>query len=157
MNIPEGQTEIVYRVSADGNARPGSYPLVFSAHSENTWLCTPPVNLEVKRPYVTGSIDMAAVEQGNEVEVVCALNHQDPFPGEANIRLIGLPPKTSTEAITVTTNTGEAIFRVKAEPDSPTGKHNTLFCMLEIPHEAGEIPHTLGALGTLRIEAAKGT
>jgi len=156
IEIPGDQTEATYRVNADGNARPGVYPLIISAaaahNGGDTWVCTPPVELEVKRPYVTGSIDMAAVEQGKEVEIVCKLNQQDPFPGEANIRLIGLPARTSTEAITITTNTAEAVFKVTAEPDSPTGKHKTLFCMLDVPHPSGTIPHTLGALGTLRID-----
>jgi hypothetical protein len=156
IEIPGDQAEAIYRVNADGNARPGIYPLIISAAATHnggeTWVCTPPVNLEVKRPYVTGSIDMAAVQQGKEVEVVCTLNQQDPFPGEASIRLVGLPARTSTESITINTNTVEAVFKVIAEPDSPTGKHKTLFCMLDVPHSSGTIPHTLGALGTLRID-----
>jgi len=156
IEIPGDQSEAIYRVNADGNARPGIYPLIISAAATHkggeTWVCTPPVNLEVKRPYVTGSIEMAAVQQGKEVEVVCTLNQQDPFPGEASIRLIGLPARTSTEAITITTNTLEAVFKVTAEADSPTGKHKTLFCMLDVPHASGTIPHTLGGLGTLRID-----
>ncbi len=159
VTIPEGQSETTLSINANGNAAARTYPLSVTARADaqrgNVWIASPFTDVEVTTPYLSGSIEMVAVEQGKDVEVVCALDHAKPFAGNAQVRLHGLPPKTETVEAVITTNDTEAVFLVKAQPDSPTGKHKVLFCSVDVPYGDEIIRHSVGALGTLRIDSPR--
>jgi hypothetical protein len=156
------QAETLYRIDATGKTKTGRYPLAVVARGKvnggEVWVASPFTEIEVTDPYVAGEIEMVAVAQGEAVEVVCTLHQHKPFEGEARARLVGLPANTAaTNAVTLTRDANEAVFVVRAAPDSPKGKHRTLFCSIDVPVEGGIITHTIGAYGTLRIDPPRRT
>ncbi|HBL45512.1 MAG TPA: peptidase, partial [Planctomycetaceae bacterium] len=98
-------------------------------------------------------LDLArtAVEQGQDTEIICKVNMKNPFEGDAKIKLVGLPPKVTTEDITFNKESKELIFKVKTDPASPQGRHKSLFCQVEIPINGETVVHTTGST-ELRID-----
>ena len=47
------------------------------------------------------------------------------FPGEAQVTLVGLPNKVTTEPATITKDTTDLVFRLKTDPASPAGRPRT--------------------------------
>src|SRR5690606_2109303 len=98
-------------------------------------------------------MEMAAAEQGQPAQVVYKLEQLTAFDGEAKIELVGLPPKTATTPLTITSGSEEVIFTVTTEADAPVGQHKSLFCVLTITKEGEPILHNIGQGGVLRIDA----
>src|SRR5690606_25427270 len=74
------------------------------------------------------------------------------FDGEAKIELVGLPAKTTTTPMQITSSNAEVIFAVTTEADAPVGQHKGLFCVLTIVKEGEPILHNIGQGGVLRID-----
>ena len=67
--------------------------------------------------------------------------------------MLGLPAKTSTDPqpLSFTPDTQDLIFKVKIEPDSRSGKFQTLVCRAVVTINGEPIVHTFGG-GELRID-----
>lgn len=156
ITLAKGETSAFINLNADGKAETKTWPITVIGSTVlaggERWAATPFADLQVAPPFVTGKIDMHAVERGHDVEVVCRLEQHQPFEGEAEVTLLGLPAKTKTEPQKVTASDDAVTFPVHTEADSPVGKHNSLFCSLVITREGEPIRHSIGGLGTLRID-----
>lgn len=155
VTIPEGKNEVLYPLSANGNAPIREWKVVALGQSNvggAVWVSSQLATLEVAAPYVGVQIEMAAVEQGQTAEVVCKLNQQEPFEGKAVLKLLGLPAKCTTNDIEITKDDKEAVFTVATAPDSPAGQHKTLFCQLIVTKNGEPIVHVQGRGGVLRID-----
>ena len=73
------------------------------------------------------------------------------FPGEAQVTLIGLPNKVTTDVKKITKDTTDLIFHIKTDKVSPAGNHASLFCQVVITQNGEPIVHNIGT-GTLRID-----
>ena len=135
VTIPEGQTEVLYPLSAAGNAQAGKWR-VFALGSADVngpaWASSQLATLEVAGPLVTMEMQRTSCEQGQETQVYCKLNQAAPFEGTAKAQLLGLPAKTTAADLEFTKDTTELVFHVKTEPDSPAGKHGNVFCQVTI-------------------------
>jgi hypothetical protein len=116
------------------------------------WVASDFVDLEVATPFVEGSMDLTVVERGRTTDVVCVLQQLKPFEGEAEVVLHGLPAHVKTEPRKIRAVDAEVVFPVVTHVKSPTGKHKTLFCSVDIKQNDEIIRSTIGALGTLRID-----
>lgn len=147
VTIPKGQNEAFYPINANGNAQIKKWKvfIIGSANvSGNAWVSSQLANLEVTDSFVNLDLARTAVEQGKETEIICKVDLKSAFEGDAKVKLVGLPPKVTTEDITFNKESKELIFKVKTDPTSPQGRHKSLFCQVEIPVNGETVVHTAG-------------
>ncbi len=154
VTIPKGQNEVLYPLNANANAEIKKWK-VFVLGSANvggaSWVSSQLAPLEIADSFVDLELARTAVEQGKETEIICKVSLKNPFDGDAKIKLVGLPPKVTTEDISFNKESKELIFKVKTDPTSPEGRHKSLFCQVEIPMNGETVVHTTGST-ELRID-----
>src|SRR4029077_15651092 len=92
----------------------------------------------------------ASVDQGKEVDMAIKVAKAVDFPGEAQVTLVGLPNKVTTEVKKITKDATDLVFQIKTDKVSPAGNHTSLFCQVVVTQNGEPILHNLGT-GTLRI------
>ncbi|NOX54513.1 MAG: hypothetical protein GXP27_08750 [Planctomycetes bacterium] len=153
--MPKGKSEAEYPLTATGNARIQKWPVfVLGTANENgaVWVSSQMVTLEVAEPYVTFAMQRAAVEQGQQTEIVCQVTHHRPFEGQAKVKLLGLPAKATTVELELTHDTQELVFPVKTAKDTPAGNHKNIFCQVVIVQNGEPITHSRVGGTELRVD-----
>ncbi len=157
VDIPEGQTEVVYQLTARGDAPAKAWRLTVlgetGVNGGTVFNASPFTEVTVAPPYLTMKMEMGAAEQGKPGEIFCTLEVAKTFTGPAKINLFGLPAKVTTVEKEFTAADKEIRFPVTTQPDSPTGKHQNLFCQAVIMENGVPIPHTIGQGGVFRVDA----
>jgi hypothetical protein len=136
ITIPQGQTEAFYPVNADGGAPPGQWPIFVIGTADingPAWVSSQLAEMEIAVPFVTFEINRTACEQGQSVQVLCKLNHQAPFDGEAKAELLGLPAGVTAEPKSFNKDSTELVFDLVTTAASPAGNHKTLFAQVTVP------------------------
>lgn len=155
VSIAEGQTEAIIPLTANGGAEVRVWKIAVmgeaSVGNGSVLLSSQLANLDVAEPFVGFAFNSAAVEQGQETEVVINVTNNKPFEGPATIELLGLPNEVTTEPAELTKDQAELVFKVKTTANSPAGRHKTLLCRAVIMANNEPITHTLGT-GELRID-----
>ncbi len=155
VSIPESQNEALIPMNADGGAELKTWRVVVNGTSDAgtgpVTVSTQLAKLTIAQQYVTLAFQAAAVEQGKETELAVTVNQTVPFEGEAQVTLIGLPNKVTTEVKTITKESKDLVFHLKTEADSPAGNHQNLFCQVVVPEQGEPVVHNLGT-GTLRVD-----
>lgn len=153
--IPEGQDEAAIQINADGGAELKTWKVVVNGSSG---VASGPImvssqlaKLSVAAPFVKLAYQNAAVEQGQEADLVVKVQKQADFPGEATVTLVGLPNKAVTDVKTITKDTQDLTFHIKTDPTTPAGNHRNLFCQVVVTQEGEPIVHNLGS-GALRVD-----
>jgi hypothetical protein len=153
--IAEGQNEAVIPINADGGAELRTWKIVVQGASG---VASGPImvssqlaNLTIAAPYVGLTYQAASVDQGKEVDMAIKVAKATDFPGEAQVTLIGLPNKVTTDVKKITKDTTDLMFHIKTDKVSPAGNHNSLFCQVVITQNGEPIVHNIGN-GTLRID-----
>ena len=153
--IPEGQNEAVIPMNADGGAELRTWKIVVQGASG---VASGPImvssqlaNLTIAAPYVGLTYQAASVDQGKEVDMAIKVATAMDFLGEAQVTLIGLPNKVTTDVKKITKDTTDLVFHIKTDKVSPPGNHNSLFCQVVITQNGEPIVHNIGN-GTLRID-----
>ena len=156
--IPEGQTEALYPVNANGDAAVRAWKIAILAVSDagkgSVWTSSQLATLNVAPPFLTMQIPMAAAEQGKPAAVLCKLQQLQPFDGEAQVQLHGLPPKVTIEKnpLPITKASQDLTFNAQLAGDAPVGQHKSLFCQVTVLKDGEPIVHNLGGGGVLRID-----
>jgi hypothetical protein len=148
VNLPKGQTEVIYQINASGDAEIKGCKVFASGSSQGKWASSNLTPLDVADAFVRFELTRSACEQGQSTLMLCKLTHTTPFEGEAKAELIGLPPKVTVEPRMFTKDTPEVTFEIKTEADSPVGKHG-LYCQLTIPQNGDAI---LGRAGNVEFQ-----
>ena len=86
----------------------------------------------------------ASVEQGKEVDMAIKVTKVVDFPGEAQVTLVGLPNKVTTDAKKITKDTTDLVFHIKTDKVSPAGNHANLFCQVVVTQNGEPIVHNIG-------------
>jgi len=153
--IAEKADEALIPINADGGAELRTWRIVVNGTAATTtgpmMVSSQLAKLTIAAPFLALAYQPASVEQGQETELVVAVNKAVDFPGEARVTLIGLPNKVVTETKAITKDSKELVFRIKTDKVSPAGNHQNLFCQVAIVQEGETILHNLGS-GTLRID-----
>lgn len=154
--IPEGQNEAVYTLTANGNAPAQKWRLTVLGETDAgnglVMVASPLTEISVEQPWLTMKMEMATIEQGKSGEIICSLEVLRPFEGKAKVNLFGLPAKVTTVEREISAEDTELRFPVATEPDSPTGKHQNLFCQAIVMVNGAGVPHTIGQGGVLRVD-----
>lgn len=145
INIPKGQTEALYPINANGNAQIKSWKVYTLGTSGGMWGSSQLAKLDIADAYVTFEMQRPACEQGQEAQVLCKINHNTPFEGEATAQLLGVPPKVTTTPLKFTKDTKELVFTLKTDPASPVGKHN-MICQVTITQNGEPIVSRAGGV-----------
>jgi hypothetical protein len=153
--IPEGKDEAIIPINADGGAELRTWKIVVQGASG---VASGPImvssqlaNLTISQPFVSFAFQGASVEQGKEVDMAIKMEKAVDFPGEAQVTLVGLPNKVTTDVKKITKDTKDLVFHIKTDKTSPAGNHTSLFCQVVVTQNGEPILHNLGS-GTLRID-----
>lgn len=156
VKVPKGKTAGHYHLNANGGAQLGKWPCAVLASAtvdgQTVYNSTEIFELEVSEPYVMASIDMAAVPQGQEVDVNVNFEQRIAFEGKAKVKLYGLPGKATSHDIEIDKTTQNAFFKVKADKATPKGQHKSLFVNIMVMQDGESISHNVGGGGTLRVD-----
>lgn len=154
--IPENQNEADYQITCNGDAPANTWKIAVRGETDagqGPIYCSSALTpITVAPPYFTMKMEMASTEQGKPTELFCKLEVKKPWQGKAKVNVLGLPAKTSTKEMEIGAEDKELRFPVTTAPDSPTGKHQNLFCQALIMENGVPIPHTIGQGGVIRID-----
>jgi hypothetical protein len=153
--IPDGKDEAIIPMNADGGAELRTWKIVVNGASG---VASGPImvssqlaNLTISPPFVGLAFQSASVDQGKEVDMAIKVAKAIDFPGEAQVTLIGLPNKVTTDVKKITKDTTDLVYHIKTDKVSPAGNHNSLFCQVVVTQNGEPIVHNIGS-GTLRID-----
>jgi hypothetical protein len=154
--IPEGKTEGVIPLTANGNAAIGVSKIVVVGTGPHKGgrieTATQFVDLTVAEPYFQLTLDKAACEQGQSTDYLVKIEHFTEFPGEATCELVGLPNGATSTPVKFTKDSNEIEFKVSVAKDARPGKYTTLMTVTKFEQNGEIVTHTLGP-GELRIDA----
>ncbi len=154
--IPEGQDEAVIPVNADAKAELRTWRIVVNGTATGPagpiTVSSQLADLTVAAPFLGLTFQAASVEQGKETDMAVTVAKNVDFAGEAQVTLVGLPNKVTTDVKTITKDTTDLTFHVKTDPTSPVGKHAALFCQVVVTRDGEPITHNIGT-GSLQIDA----
>jgi len=155
VTIPEGQTQGVVPLTADGGAvvriwkvavlgesNAGDGPLVVSSQL---------ADLEVAEPRLRFQFQPAVVEQGQKTSLVVKIEKSRKLESPASLELLGLPNEVSSEPRQIDDAAGEVVFPLATTSKSPPGLHKTIFCRAVVTSQGEPITHVVGG-GELRIQ-----
>jgi hypothetical protein len=114
-------------------------------------VASPMTRIAVAEKFVSFELQAATVEQGKETDLVVKVTRLADFADEAQVTLLGLPNKVTTDPKTITKETEELVFHLKTDKVSPAGNHPNLVCRAVIQKDGEPIVHNLGP-GKLRID-----
>ena len=155
VSIPENANEASIPMNADGGAPLQTWRIVVNGTANTTGraghglVATGQILGRRALPGLT--ISRRASSKGKETDLIVGVNKAVDFPGEAQVTLIGLPNKVTTDVKKITKDTKEVVFRVKTDKVSPAGNHQNLFCQVIVTQEGEPIVHNLGS-GQIRID-----
>lgn len=156
ISMPGDKSEALYEINANNDANPGTWPICILGEANTpqgpVLVSTALATLRIAEPYLGLSIDMAATEQGKATKVIGKLDQLHEFSGNATAELLGLPHGASTQKIQFNKEQADLVFPIDIADDAAVGKHNGLFCRIEVPENGQTILHQVGQGGTLRID-----
>lgn len=147
ITIPAEASEGVYTLNAAGNAQVGEWPMYVigqaqvaaTAEGEQpasgirrrtqgiAYVASQLATLRVAAPYVMAEVPRASGEQGQEIQVFGKFTFVEGFEGTATATLVGLPPNSTAEPLTIDPSKPELAFTVKTTAEVPVGKHKSPF------------------------------
>src|SRR5262249_16833112 len=149
------QDEAVIPMNADGGAELRTWKIVVNGASGvpsgPIMVSSQLANLTIAAPYLGMTFQSASVEQGKEVDMAVKVPKADDFPGHAQVTLLGLPNKVTTDVKTITKDTTDLVFHIKTDKVSPAGNHANLFCQVVVTQNGEPVLHNIGT-GALRID-----
>jgi hypothetical protein len=155
ITIPEGQNDAVIPMNADGGAELRTWKIVVNGASGYAsgpvMVSSQLANLTIAQPFLGLTFQAASVEQGKDVDMAIKVAKAVDYPGEAEVTLLGLPNKVTTDVKKMTKDTTDLVFHLKTDKVSPAGNHASLFCQVVVTEHGEPIVHNIGT-GALRID-----
>ena len=142
--IPGDQNSTTIRLEADGNTAVGTHQVMVQASAGGYLLCTPFTPVEVQARWVNFALETVETEQGKPLEYKVAVTQAQPFDGEFDAQLVGLPKGVTTEPQHLTKDTAELVFPLTVAGDAPAGKHGSLVVNADIIVSGEPVQHITG-------------
>lgn len=156
VTVPGDQSDATYEVNANGDAGIGEWPVCILAEASTpqgpVMVSSGLVKLKVTEPYLGMSLDMAATEQGKPTVVLAKIDQHTEFQGDATAELMGLPHGAVAKPVTFNRTATELQIPIEVAADATVGKHTSLFCKVIVPENGQGIIHSVGGMGTIRID-----
>ena len=167
IDVKDGETDVVFPLSCSADAAVQEWRIAIAAvllppadpkdkkrprrDGSGTWIASGPVSLSVMEPLVDLTAEKAVVEQGGEVTLVFKAAAPAAFEGTAKVTLMGLPVKTQAAEVELRGSAESLEIPVKVSADAPIGKHENIFCRIEVPMSGATVVHQ-SAPTSLRID-----
>ena len=168
VDVKKGETEVRLPLSAAADAPVQDWQIAVAASivpeggskkedkkarraGRGSWIASRPVTLSVIEPLVDLAADKGVVEQGAETTLVFKATKPATFTGKAKVTLVGLPQKTEAPALEWEAGKETLEIPVKVATDAPAGKHDNIFCRIEVPRGEAWLIHQTPAT-SLRID-----
>jgi hypothetical protein len=97
-------------------------------------------------------MNLATVNQGQKVDMLCELEQLREFDGQADVQVFGLPAKAIAEVQKIDKAAAEVRFPVQTAEDTPVGQHKNLFCTVVVMKNGHPISHRVGMGGVFRVD-----
>lgn len=156
MTFDEKATELEYEVNANASAELATWKITMLAQSDAgkgpIVVAAPFTELTVEEPFVGMKMNLATVQQGQPIEMVCELDQLRDFEGEAEVQIFGLPAKATSPVQKITKGATEIRFPITTAEDTPVGQHKNLFATLVIHRDGEPISHRVGMGGVIRVD-----
>lgn len=156
VDIPGDKSEAVYELNASADAAVGEWPVCVLAEAKTPegpiLVSSGFATLKVSEPMVAMTFDLAATEQGRPISMVGKIDKQQDFEGNATVELIGLPHGTKAPILNFNKDQTEVTFPIEIAADAAVGKHNAIFCRVNVPQGDQMILHQTAKGSTLRID-----
>ncbi len=157
LDIPGDQSEISYELNASNDAAVAEWQVCVLAEANTpqgpVLVASALTRLKVAEPYFTMTLDLAATEQGKPTSMLAKIEMIHPFEGKASVELLGLPHGATCPPLTFTKEQSTLTFPITVDADAKIGKHNNLFCRVNVPENGTTILHQTAINSTLRIDA----
>ncbi|MFM8633919.1 MAG: PPC domain-containing protein [Planctomycetia bacterium] len=168
VDVKEGETEVRFPISAAADAPVKDWQIAVAASlvpdaatkkeerqarraGRGSWISTRPVPLSVIEPMVDLTAEKAQVEQGSQTTLVFKTSKPAAFEGKAKVTLLGLPAKAEAPVLELESGKESIEFPVTVAADAPAGKHDNIFCRIEVPKGDAWVIHQTAAT-SLRID-----
>ncbi|MAR10280.1 MAG: hypothetical protein CL681_09930 [Blastopirellula sp.] len=164
LEIPAGESEAEFVLSASRSATPGTYRMTMNGHTrDGDWesgvgvhrVASDFFELQVTSPFIAVQFPSGAIRRNQTADLTCTIQQLQPFEGTAKISLLGLPkgvrvvggaPQITAESKTVT-------FQLEASQAALLGQYRELKC--EITYQInGQSIRQISQNGTLRVDPA---
>ena len=158
VDLPADKNEVDLPISANEGASLKSWKICVVGNAEAggpAWVSTQFVDLTIAQPYMTGKMQMAAIEQNTTGQVVCELTPSVKFEGKAKLELQGLPSNTTAEPREVSAEDTKVVFDVVATAKAPIGQSNSMTIQATIKQDGEDVVHTVAKAGVIRIDPPK--
>jgi len=150
VEVPEADSDAVYRINATADAPVGEWPVVVTAVAKDKdkddpsgWVSSLPVTIRVAEPLVELTTEKAVAEPGQEARIVCKVMKPGSFEGTAIAKLMGLPVKTEAPELEFAATATELVFPVAVAADAVPGRHDNIFCQVRVPMAGTWVVHTM--------------
>ena len=155
VDIPADKTEVEYPISANDDAQVRKWKICVLGEADVNgpmWVSSDLADLDVAEPFLRMKLEMAAAEQGKSCSVLAQVEQKAKFDGQADVKLLGLPPNATAPEMKISSTDQQVVFNVDTTPKTPVGQHGTLFCQVVVTKDGEPIVHNLGRSGTLRVD-----
>ena len=164
LEIPAGESEAEFVLSASPSAKPGTYRMTMNGHTKDgDWesgvgvrrVASGFFDLVVTSPYVAIKFPNGTIRRNQTAELKCKVEHLQAFTGTARVALLGLPKGVTTvgEDYHIESDTEEITFTLKATEEALLGQYKELKCELTYNID-GQSIRQVTQNGTLRVDPA---
>lgn len=159
VTVSASQSEARYPLNAAADAPLAVHRVAVLAAASvaggDRWVSSPLVDLAVGDAFVSGKLELAALERGRSGGVVCKLSRRRPFEGRAKVTLVGLPAGLSAQPVEIGNEEEQVVIPVVADAAAPVAQHSGLFCRLDVVQGGQPLWHRFAAGGAVRVDAPR--
>jgi len=154
--IPEGQSEATFALTASGAAELKTWKVCVLAESDAgsglVYTASSLVDMPVEDHLLKMTMNLGTVVQGGSGEILVDVEANRDFQGEAAIKIVGLPPKTTIGDVKIKPGMEQIKIPVMVEETAPVGQHKNLFCDMVLTVNGKPVVQRAGMGGILRID-----
>lgn len=158
VTIPEGKTEALFNISANGNAELRTWKVCVLGESNTPKgvVCSASglTDLEIADHFVTMKMNLTTVQQGGKGEILLDVEEVTGFNGDAKVRVLGLPAKATAEEAILKKGDTQVRIPMQTAPDTPVGQQKNVFCELVFNEGGKEYRQRAGLGGIVRVDPA---
>ena len=112
---------------------------------------TEPLRLKVDEPWITAKLPRTRIELGKTGEFPIEFERKRDFDGTVRVELVRLPKGLEYEVPAIPGDDGPVVIALRANEETRTGRHRSIYARLTIETAAGTLTTTAGG-GEVRVD-----